>query len=130
LANAGFLQEIIARLKTKGIRTSLFVDTRPEMITGAADLGTDRVELYTEPYAAQYAKDPAAALAPFAAAARKATDAGLGLNAGHDLNLDNLHYFCQHIDHLDEVSIGHALVADALYYGLENTIQMYKGRIS
>ena len=123
--NIAFLTEIIGTLHQKGIRTSLFVDTDPENIRYAPETGTDRIELYTEPYAAGYHKNREKAILPFAAAARLAHRLGLGINAGHDLNLDNLRYFHQHIPQLDEVSIGHALISDALYYGLENTIQMY-----
>jgi pyridoxine 5-phosphate synthase len=120
-----FLKEVIAELKSSGIRTSLFIETDAEMIEKAAVLGADRVELYTEPYAAQYPVDKVAAVTPFVQAAKVAHDAGLGLNAGHDLNLDNLKYFAEQVPHLQEVSIGHALIADALYYGLQNTIQLY-----
>ncbi|MCD6201610.1 MAG: pyridoxine 5'-phosphate synthase [Bacteroidales bacterium] len=123
--NIAFLTEIIGTLHQKGIRTSLFVNTDPENIRYAPETGTDRIELYTEPYAAGYHKNREKAILPFAAAARLAHRLGLGINAGHDLNLDNLRYFHQHIPQLDEVSIGHALISDALYYGLENTIQMY-----
>jgi pyridoxine 5-phosphate synthase len=108
-----------------GIRTSIFVGTDTRFIEGAAKVGTDRVELYTEPYASAYAADREAAVQPFVRAAEVARAAGLELNAGHDLNLDNLRYFKQQIPWLMEVSIGHALIADALYYGLQNTIQMY-----
>ncbi len=121
-----FLQEVITRFKKEGIRTSIFVDTELINIEYAAKTGTDRVELYTEPYAANYTQDREAAIAPFVSAAIKANEVGLALNAGHDLNLDNLKYFVEKIPGLLEVSIGHALIADALYYGLENTIQMYK----
>ena len=120
-----FLKDVIAELKSHGIRTSLFIETDAEMIEKAADVGTDRVELYTEPYAAEYPVDKLAAVTPFVKAAHVAGDAGLGLNAGHDLNLDNLKYFAEQVPHLLEVSIGHALIADALYFGLQNTIQLY-----
>jgi pyridoxine 5-phosphate synthase len=120
-----FLTDIISELKSQGIRTSLFIETDAEMIEKAAGLGADRVELYTEPYAAQYPVDRIAAVTPFVQAAGVAHDAGLGLNAGHDLNLDNLKYFAEQVPHLQEVSIGHALIADALYFGLQNTIQLY-----
>ncbi len=123
--NIAFLTEIIGTLHQKGIRTSLFVDTDPENINYAPKTGTDRIELYTEPYAAGYRKNREEAIRPFTEAARLAHRLALGINAGHDLNLDNLRYFHQHIPYLDEVSIGHALISDALYYGLENTIQMY-----
>ncbi len=120
-----FLKDVIAQLKSHGIRTSLFIETDAEMIEKAVDVGTDRVELYTEPYALQYPVDKLAAVTPFKQAAIVAHDAGLGLNAGHDLNLDNLKYFAEQVPHLLEVSIGHALIADALYFGLQNTIQLY-----
>lgn len=125
LKNKEFLTDVIAEFKENGIRTSLFIETDAEMINRAADVGTDRVELYTEPYAAMFHNDKGAAVAPFTAAANVAYEAGLGLNAGHDLNLDNLQYFAEHVPHLLEVSIGHALIADALYFGLHNTIQLY-----
>ncbi len=119
------LTEVVAELKAHGIRTSLFIETDPAMIERAADVDTDRVELYTEPYAVQFPEDQSGAVAPFAKAAQVAHDAGLGVNAGHDLNLENLRYFVQHVPHLSEVSIGHALISDALYFGLQNTIQLY-----
>jgi pyridoxine 5-phosphate synthase len=124
-AHLSFLTEIIAAFHEKGIRTSIFTGTDPEMIEYAAKTGTDRIELYTEPYAAGYGKDRDAAVAPFVRAAEVAREAGLGINAGHDLDLDNLAWLHKNIPWLLEVSIGHALVSDALYYGLENTIQMY-----
>ena len=120
-----FLVEVIGRFKKQGIRTSIFVGTEKEMIEGAAKTGTDRVELYTEPYATQYPEDREAAIAPFVKAAELARDLGLELNAGHDLDLQNLRFFKQQIPWIKEVSIGHALISDALYYGLQNTIQMY-----
>ncbi len=119
------LSDIIAEFHKQGIRTSVFVDPDPRMAEAAAVTGTDRVELYTESYAAGYHTDRQKAIAPFVEAARAAAAAGLGLNAGHDLNLDNLRYFVQTIPGIQEVSIGHALIADALYYGLETTIQLY-----
>ena len=125
LKNKDFLVDVMAELKAHGIRTSLFIETDPEMIRGAAEVDTDRVELYTEPYAVNFPKDRAKAVEPFASAAEVAHEAGLGVNAGHDLNLDNLGFFASQVPHLLEVSIGHALISDALYYGLENTIQMY-----
>jgi pyridoxine 5-phosphate synthase len=121
-----FLKKIIAELKHAGIRSSIFVDTNIEIINYAAESGADRIELYTEPYAAEYSKNPDKAIEPFIAAAEKAVSLGLGLNAGHDLNLDNLTFFKSNIKRLDEVSIGHALISDALYYGLDNTINLYK----
>ena len=110
--------------------TSLFVDTNPVNIKNAALTGTDRVELYTEPYATAFSKNAIEAIEPFIKAAEIARNEGLGLNAGHDLNLDNLRYFQQNIPWLAEVSIGHALISDALYLGLENTIQMYKRQLA
>ncbi len=125
ITHQAFLEDIIGQLQAKGIRTSLFLDPDPKMVEGAKKVGTDRIEFYTGDYAKDYAKDPASAVAPFTAAAKVAGECGLGINAGHDLNLDNLKYFQQHMPGLLEVSIGHALVSDALYFGLQNTIQMY-----
>lgn len=125
IKHADWLKEVVATFQASGIRTSLFIETDPEMIYRAADTGTDRVELYTEPYAAMYAQGREAAVAPFVKAAQAALEAGLGLNAGHDLSLENLRYFAAHVPGLLEVSIGHALISDALYFGLENTIQLY-----
>jgi pyridoxine 5-phosphate synthase len=124
------LTDIVSTFKKEGIRTSLFVDTNPVNIEFAAKTGTDRVELYTEPFATEFSKDSVKAVAPFIRAAEVAREAGLGLNAGHDLNLDNLRYFHQNIPWILEVSIGHALISDALYLGLENTIQLYKRQLS
>lgn len=124
--NLEFLTGIVDRLKEKGIRTSIFVGTDEENIKWAAKTGADRVELYTEPYAKNYHIDAEAAVAPFAAAAEAAHRVGLGVNAGHDLNLENLKYFKDHVPYLMEVSIGHALISDALYLGLEQTIKAYK----
>lgn len=120
-----FLREIIAQLHQKNIRTSIFIDPDSEMIEHASETETDRVELYTEPYASHFPKNAEEAIEPYLSAAEMAQQAGLGLNAGHDLNLDNLNYLIRHIPSIKEVSIGHALIADALYYGLENTIQLY-----
>jgi pyridoxine 5''-phosphate synthase len=120
------LTEIVELLKSKSIRTSLFVDTDIHNIELAAKTGTDRLELYTGPYAENYKNDKEAAIEPFINAARRAKELGLSLNAGHDLNLDNLEYFASNIKNVDEVSIGHALISDALYFGLEKTIAMYK----
>lgn len=122
---ADFLRPIIARFKEKSIRVSVFVDADKEMVRYAKDLGADRVELYTEPYAANYARNREEAIAPFIVAARYCKEIGLGLNAGHDLSLQNLAYFHQCIPWTDEVSIGHALICDALYMGLKETIQQY-----
>ena len=121
-----FLSEVLDRLNKAGVRTSVFVSTDVEMIEYAAKAGADRVELYTEPYASGYTKNREEAVAPFVEAGRAARKLGLGLNAGHDLSLENLNYFYQNIPWLDEVSIGHALICDALYLGLEKTIQAYK----
>ena len=125
IKNETFLKEIISEFKNHGIRVSVFVDTDLNNIRHAYKIGTDRVELYTEDYAKQFSADKEKAIAPFVAAANAIKDSGIGLNAGHDLNLDNLNYFAKNIPGLMEVSIGHALISDALYFGLENTIQMY-----
>ena len=125
----GFLKDVIAEFKMNGIRTSVFVDPVPEMVRNAARTGADRIELYTEAFASQFAKDPAKAIAPYVNAAKIAVEVGLGINAGHDLNLDNLRYFYERIPGLLEVSIGHALITDALYYGLPATIRMYLNQI-
>lgn len=124
-----FLTEVVAEFRKEGIRTSLFVDTNPVNIENAALTAADRVELYTEPYATGFDHNAIEALAPFIKAAEIARSLGLGLNAGHDLNLDNLKYFHDNIPWTEEVSIGHALISDALYLGLENTIQMYKRQL-
>jgi len=126
VAHREFLTDVTARFHEKGIRVSIFVDPDPQMVAGAKACGADRVELYTEAYAREYVDDPAAALAPYLVAAEEARRQGLGLNAGHDLSLVNLRYFAEQIAWTDEVSIGHALICDALYYGLENTVQLYK----
>lgn len=123
--NLSFLTDIVARFSQAGIRTSLFVDPIPEMLEYAAKAGADRVELYTGPYAEQYASGREQAIAPFVEAAKAARSLGLGLNGGHDLSLENLAYFHQQIPWVDEVSIGHALICDALYLGLHETIQRY-----
>jgi len=121
-----YLKEIIFIFQEKGIRTSIFVDPEIEMIEGAKLCGTDRIELYTEDYATNYLSNKEKAIAPYIEAAKKAAQLGLGINAGHDLSLENLEYFAREIPNLEEVSIGHALISDALYLGLENSIQMYK----
>jgi len=127
LKNQDFLTDIVSELKRNGIRASVFVDPDPMMVELAAKAGADRVELYTEPYATNYLKsDPETAVKPFVTAARKARECGMGLNAGHDLSLVNLRFLKEQIPWLDEVSIGHALVCDALYLGLEKTISEYK----
>lgn len=125
ITHADYLRQVVADFKACGIRVSLFVDPVPEMVKGAAAVGADRVELYTEAFAAQYAKDREKAIAPYLEAAKVARECGLGLNAGHDLSLENLAYFHQQIPWLDEVSIGHALISDALYLGIEETIRQY-----
>lgn len=124
-ANIGFLTDVTARFKEAGVRVSIFVDADPDMVRCAAKAGADRVELYTEPYASGYVRDREAAIKPFIEAAKTARNLGLGLNAGHDLSLENLAYFHQQIPFCDEVSIGHALICDALYMGLEATIKAY-----
>lgn len=123
--HADYLREVVADFKSHGIRVSLFVDAIPEMVRKAAEIGADRVELYTEAFASHYAEDPAKAIAPYVKAAEVARECGLGLNAGHDLSLENLAYFHQQIPWVDEVSIGHALISDALYLGIEETIRQY-----
>ncbi|MBN1989977.1 MAG: pyridoxine 5'-phosphate synthase [Bacteroidales bacterium] len=125
IKNKEQLKKVVRIFKAKGIRTSIFVNPVPDLVKHAADTGTDRIELYTEPFAANFSNNKEAAIAPFISAAIAAKEVGLGVNAGHDLNLDNLKYFASNIPNLLEVSIGHALIADALYFGLENTIQMY-----
>ena len=126
IKHKSFLKDTIAQLNGAGIRTSIFVDANPEMIFHAKETGADRVELYTESYAVNYPIDKFMAIKAFVQAAEVAQEVGLGLNAGHDLSLENLEFFAKNIPNLLEVSIGHALVADALYFGLENTIMMYK----
>ena len=123
--NLSFLSDIISSFHDNGIRTSIFIETDSRMIEKAAETGTDRVELYTESYATGFHNNKEKAIAPFIEAARIAQKVELGLNAGHDLNLDNLRYFVENIPALLEVSIGHALISDALYFGLENAVQMY-----
>lgn len=129
LHNRSFLTDIVSAFRKEGIRTSLFVDTTTQFIENAALTGTDRIELYTEPYATMFNNNAVMAVDPFVKAAELARKIGLTVNAGHDLNLDNLRYFHQSIPWLEEVSIGHALISDALYLGLENTIQMYKRQL-
>lgn len=124
-----FLREVVAEFQQEGIRVSIFVGTEPVSIEYAAKTGTNRVELYTEPYATHYLTDPKAAVLPFVRAAGLARDLGLGVNAGHDLNLENLAYLHENIPWLNEVSIGHALIADALYFGLAETIKRYKKQL-
>lgn len=129
IRNKEFLTDVCAEFKRHGIRTSIFIDPDPDMARGAAQCGCDRVELYTESYARQYMTDPQAAIAPFLQAAIAARESGLGLNAGHDLNLDNLEYYIRNIPWTDEVSIGHAIICDALYMGMEKTIQEYLSKV-
>jgi len=130
IQHKSYLKEMIAVFKQAGIRTSIFCDPVTEMIEGAVLTGTDRIELYTEQYAKTYSTDKAKAVAPYVSAAEVAHKLGLGINAGHDLDLNNLSFFAQQIPQLDEVSIGHALICDALYYGLENTIQLYRRQLA
>lgn len=125
VAHRDFLTEMCEQFHREGIRVSIFVDPDPEMVSGAKACGADRVELYTEAYAAGYHTDREKAIEPYVVAAERAREVGLGLNAGHDLNLDNLRYFLTRIPWVDEVSIGHALISDALYFGLENTVALY-----
>ena len=129
IENKGFLTEMCSLFHEKGIRVSIFIDPVPEMAAAAKACGADRVELYTEAYAARYAAGREKAIEPYLRAAEAAKEAGLGLNAGHDLNLDNLAYFIRTIPWTDEVSIGHAIICDALYMGLERTIKEYLARI-
>jgi pyridoxine 5-phosphate synthase len=124
-----FLTEVCAEFKSKGIRTSIFIDPKPEMAEAAALCGCDRVELYTESYASMFPQDRARTIEPFLKTAEAVRDCGLGLNAGHDLNLDNLEYFIRTIPWTDEVSIGHAIICDALYMGLEETIKAYLSKV-
>lgn len=123
------LQEVIAQFKEAGIRTSVFIETDEAMIAGVPATGADRIELYTESYAVDFETDPEAAVSPFRAAAIQANELGVGINAGHDLNLNNLRFFSQNVPGLLEVSIGHALISDAIYLGFENTINMYKHQL-
>ncbi|MFY9164324.1 pyridoxine 5'-phosphate synthase [Aquirufa antheringensis] len=123
------LKRLIAPFKEAGIRTSIFVDPVLEMVEAAATTGTDRIELYTEPYANDFPTNPTQAVAAYRKAAFRAHQLGLGINAGHDLSLENLAFFQANVNPLDEVSIGHALICDALYYGLENTIQLYRRQL-
>lgn len=129
LKHRQYLQEVIGRFRENGIRTSIFVDPDPEMVEGAAATGTDRVELYTESYAKSFVAGDENAVIPFAIAAEKAHALGLRLNAGHDLSLDNIAHFKHGVPHLEEVSIGHALICEALYLGLENVVNMYLHRL-
>ena len=125
LKHASFLRDIVQQIKASGVRVSIFTDPSPRMVEGAAKVSADRVELYTEPYAHEYHVSREVAVKPYVESASIARKAGLGVNAGHDLDLNNLKYLIRSIPELDEVSIGHALICDALYFGLENTIQLY-----
>jgi pyridoxine 5-phosphate synthase len=129
IKNKDKLIQLISLFKNSGIRTSIFVDPIIEMVEGAKETGTDRIELYTEGYAKHFSDNNEAAIAPYVAAAKKANELGLGINAGHDLDLENLKFFAQNIPGLLEVSIGHALVCDAIYLGYENAVQMYKRQL-
>ena len=130
IKNQDFLKEIIKKFQSEGIRTSIFIDPVLDQIEGAAATGTDRIELYTEIYAINYARNREKAIAPYVAASERANELGLGINAGHDLNLDNIAYFAKRIPSLLEVSIGHALICESLYLGFENVIPMYLQRLS
>jgi pyridoxine 5-phosphate synthase len=127
--HADFLKGIISKLKAAGIRTSIFIETDESMIRSAKETGADRIELYTESYAVNFPNGKEKAIEPFVAAAKIANEVGLGINAGHDLNLENLPYFNQNIPNLLEVSIGHALISDALYFGMSNVVKMYKNAL-
>ena len=126
----GFLKNVIAEFKKAGIRTSIFLDPNPEMVKFAAETGTDRIELYTEAYAKNYVQNKEEAVKPYLETAKEAEKYGLGVNAGHDLSLENLKYFSEQVPNLLEVSIGHALISEALYMGLENTVQAYLKRLA
>ena len=129
IQHQSFLQRVISLLKSNGMRVSIFIDAEPALMESAKATGTDRIELYTEAYAKNYSTDPQAAIKPYLETANLANQLGLGVNAGHDLNLENLNYFHRIIPNLDEVSIGHALISDALYFGLEKTVGMYLERL-
>ena len=128
--NYDHLCRLVERFRSWGVRTSIFINTDPENISWAAKTGVDRIELYTEPYAANYARNREDAVRDYVAASAHAHALGLGINAGHDLSLENLRYFAEQLPHLDEVSIGHALIADALYLGLEQTIRQYREQLA
>lgn len=128
-ANMEFLTETVDKLRDAGIRSSIFIDADPAQVIAAAKCGADRVELYTKPYADKFPSNPEAAVEPYVEASRQAKRSGLGCNAGHDLNLDNLAFFAERVPHLSEVSIGHALICDALYLGLEETIKRYRAAL-
>ncbi|GAK98355.1 pyridoxine 5'-phosphate synthase [Nonlabens ulvanivorans] len=130
IKNEAYLTKIVKHFKDQGIRTSIFVDPTIEMVEGAAKTGVDRIELYTEAYAQQYPINKESAVAPYVIAAQKALELGLGINAGHDLSLENMRYFKDNVPGLLEVSIGHALISESLYMGLENVVNMYKSRLT
>lgn len=130
MANMEFLSEIVDRLREAGIRSSIFINPDSEQVKAAAKCGADRVELYTKPYADRYPSNPEAAVEPYVEASRQARKSGLGCNAGHDLSLENLEFFASRVPHLSEVSIGHALICDALYLGLEETIRRYRAALN
>jgi len=125
IKHAGFLKEVVSEFKRNGIRTSIFMDPNIELIAAAAETGADRIELYTESYAISYEKDDLSGVRPYIIAAEKAIELGLGINAGHDLSLSNLNYFVKEVPGVLEVSIGHALISEALYFGLQNVVSMY-----
>ncbi|MEP2237686.1 MAG: pyridoxine 5'-phosphate synthase [Maribacter sp.] len=129
ITNKDFLTDVIKTFKAAGIRTSIFVDPDPKMIDGAKAIGTDRIELYTESYATDYEKNKEEAIKPFIETAKRANELGIGINAGHDLSLDNIEYFAKNIPNLLEVSIGHALISEALYLGFDNVVNMYLHRL-
>ena len=129
IKHQSFLQEVIGEFKNAGIRTSIFIETDLKLIEGAVKTGTDRIELYTEEFATEYAKGNLEAVKPYSEAANLAHELGLGINAGHDLSLDNIKFFKENIPNLAEVSIGHALIAESLYLGLENVVNMYISRL-
>jgi len=130
IKNHDFLKSIVKKLKKEDIRTSIFVNPDPDMVIGAHSIGADRIELYTEPYASNYKINRDLAIEPYIEVAKKANELGIGINAGHDLNLDNIEFFSKKISRLLEVSIGHALICESLYLGLENVIPMYIGKIN
>lgn len=129
IKHKNFLKDVITTFAKNGIRTSIFVNPSTKMVEGAAETGADRIELYTEDYAKQYSNDPKTAISPFSETAKIANTLGLGINAGHDLNLDNIKYFKDNIPNLMEVSIGHALICESLYFGLDNVINMYLNKL-
>lgn len=129
IKHKSFLKEVISEFKAQGIRTSVFIDTSPKLIEGAANVGADRIELYTEEYALQYGLNNYEGVIPYTRCAELAHELGLGVNAGHDLSLENIRFFAENVPNLVEVSIGHALIAESLYYGLENVVNMYKYKL-